>query len=207
MEQVQAPAIPASGLMTRVLIALAVAAVVLVGFVLPAEYGMDPTGLGKAMGLTQMASSAPTSEGGSPEGVPALPMAPPDSAGFQAAPFHSDEVKIKLKGDGELEYKFRLKKGESIVYSWKSDTKLYYDFHAESEPKPGEDKTNYKPTVIRYKEEMDGVSEAHGSLTAPFDGIHGWYWLNLDSKPTTVTMKVSGFYTLRPASEQPTETE
>ena len=34
------------------LIALAVAAVALVGFIFPAEYGVDPTGIGSVFGLT-----------------------------------------------------------------------------------------------------------------------------------------------------------
>lgn len=36
------------------LIALLVATLLLVTVVLPAEYGIDPTGLGRALGLTQM---------------------------------------------------------------------------------------------------------------------------------------------------------
>lgn len=36
------------------LVALAVAAIVLLTAVLPAEYGIDPTGAGRVLGLTQM---------------------------------------------------------------------------------------------------------------------------------------------------------
>jgi hypothetical protein len=189
----------AGGLMTRVLAALAVAAVILVVWVLPAEYGIDYTGAGKALGLTAMS-------GPQPEGIPVLPLAPPDQAHYYNGPWHSDEIKIKLKGDGELEYKFRMKAGDAIVYSWTADGKVYYDFHAESEPKAGETKETFKRQDLRYKEEQEATS-AHGALTAPFDGIHGWYWLNLEGKPTTITVKVSGFYTLRAADEQPTETK
>ena len=39
--------------------ALAVAAVVLLVAVLPAEYGIDPTGIGRALGLTEL-NAAPT---------------------------------------------------------------------------------------------------------------------------------------------------
>lgn len=39
-------------LLTSVVAAIAGAAVILVAFVLPAEYGIDPTGIGKALGLT-----------------------------------------------------------------------------------------------------------------------------------------------------------
>jgi hypothetical protein len=90
-----------------------------------------------------------------------------------------------------------------MTYSWSTDAgKVYYDFHAEPDAKkPGE-----AVQALRYKEVQEATT-ANGALTAPFDGIHGWYFLNLEAKTTTITLKVSGFYSLRPASEQPTETE
>ena len=31
--------------------------------------------------------------------------------------------------------------------------------------------------------------------SAPFSGIHGWYWLNLNEEdPITLTMRSAGFY-------------
>src|SRR5688572_17099524 len=48
-------ALPSSrSLLRSTLIALATAAVLLVTAVLPAEYGVDPTGIGRVLGLTQM---------------------------------------------------------------------------------------------------------------------------------------------------------
>ena len=182
------------GLLARVLLAILAATVILTGFVLPAEYNIDPTGVGKAMGLTQLAAPKP-------EGIPVLPLAPPGTSQFYDKAWHTDEVKIKLKGDGELEYKFRMKTNDAIVYSWTADGKVYYDFHAESEPKAGE-----KRRDLRYKEEQE-TTLANGELTAPFDGIHGWYWLNLEGRPTTITVKVAGFYSLRSPDEQPTESQ
>ena len=44
----------AKKLLTSSMIALALAGVVLVTLILPAEYGIDPTGLGGAMGLTRL---------------------------------------------------------------------------------------------------------------------------------------------------------
>lgn len=41
-------------LLRSTLIALAVAVLLLVTVVLPAEYGIDPTGVGRVMGLTRM---------------------------------------------------------------------------------------------------------------------------------------------------------
>lgn len=44
----------ARALLRSTLIALVVAIVLLTTVVLPAEYGMDPTGIGRVLGLTQM---------------------------------------------------------------------------------------------------------------------------------------------------------
>ena len=41
-------------LIISTLIALSVASVLLITTILPAEYGVDPTGIGKHLGLTQM---------------------------------------------------------------------------------------------------------------------------------------------------------
>ena len=42
------------------------------------------------------------------------------------------------------------------------------------------------------------MKESHyrdfGSYTAPFDGVHGWYWENLTDSPVTITLRTAGFY-------------
>lgn len=47
------PATPRK-LLRSTLLALAIAALLLVTIVLPAEYGIDPTGVGRVLGLTRM---------------------------------------------------------------------------------------------------------------------------------------------------------
>ncbi len=47
--------LPSSGQLLRsTIIAIISAVVILVAIVLPSEYGLDPTGIGKKLGLTQM---------------------------------------------------------------------------------------------------------------------------------------------------------
>ena len=183
------PAMPSGyGLAKQLVIALVSAAVILLTFILPSEYGIDPTGLGSQMGL--LALSTP-----SPAGVPELPMAPPETARFYDSDIRSNVIEIALMVDRDLEYKVRMKAGETLNYSWSVDNgRAYYDFHGESEP---------DGVVVRYKEEQDGLPGERGALVAPFDGIHGWYWLNLEDHPIIITLRVSGFYELRPQEEQP----
>ena len=98
-----------------------------------------------------------------------------------------EEIKITIAAKWELEYKFRMKKDAKLQYAWDTGgTKLFYDFHGE----PKGDTTGYFKS---YKESTGAKSS--GFLTAPFEGIHGWYWKNQSNKPVTVTLKVKGDYT------------
>jgi hypothetical protein len=199
--QVQAPS--ASRLVKAVLIALAAAAVVLVVIVLPAEYSIDPTGIGSRLGLTQMhqgtaqAIQIKDALGGN-ENVGKVqvadvgePLPLPNPAVFQGAKVaaKSETVTIKLPAGGETEVKAVLGTNKVILYSWKTDKGLVYvDFHGHSP-----DWTN-KQAFVRYLEAKDGIAEDSGSLVAPFSGEHGWYWVNIGDEPVTITLQLSGYY-------------
>ena len=64
---------------------------------------------------------------------------------------------------------------------------IYYDFHGEH--------SNDPKNSQRYREEQE-TTKSNGTFVAPFDGIHGWFWLNLTGKPQVVTLKMSGYYEL-----------
>lgn len=162
------------------------ASAILVGVVLPAEYRIDPLGVGKATGLLQLSG---------PEEVQvALP--PADSSGslarFYPAAFRTDTVEIPLGGAGEetddLEWKVHMRSGGTLVYSWSVEAppeEFYSDMHGESAPAP-------EVKVVTYRKGA-GVA-SNGSVVAPFDGIHGWYLQNQSERPVVVHLKLSGFY-------------
>ena len=89
--------LPTSGQLVRsTVIAAATAATLLVTVVLPAEYGIDPTGVGRVLGLSKMgeikaslAEEAAADERAAREGqVPAAPSSPaPDQRSDAADPF------------------------------------------------------------------------------------------------------------------------
>jgi hypothetical protein len=172
------------------LAALAVAALLLVIVVLPAEYGIDPTSIGRTVGLTALRPPAagtdePTDElqeiisGG-------VVHAPTGAQKPYIEAFRSEEVTIDLAPLEEVEFKARMNEGDTLLYSWAVDLPLYVDLHGEPHNYP-------EAEAVRY-EEADGVTSGHGSITAPFSGMHGWYWLNTNDADVTVTLKVSGFY-------------
>jgi hypothetical protein len=185
-----------------VVVALAVAVVVLVAAVLPAEYGIDPTGVGRALGFTELnAPATRTLEvrdvlGGNEAvrevEIPAFnePVPLPNPAVHQSEdrPIQTRTITVMLESGQETEVKTVLRESKVIEYTWKTDGDIVYcDMHGH-DPAAGQD------FFVRYREDQEGATEATGSLVAPFDGEHGWYWLNIAEGPVTITLTVTGFY-------------
>ncbi len=172
-----------------------VATVVVFGAVLPAEFGKDPTGFGRLSGLSRLAA---------PQGqVAPRPSAAAAGVGltrFEVGPPHNDTLDISLAAadtdpaGAELEYKVAMQAGAALVYTWTVEglsnaAEFYYDLHSEGEGTP-------EPRVVEYRQATGSASS--GSLTAPFDGIHGWYFQNQSDRPVVVHLRISGFYELIP---------
>jgi len=178
MNEVTIPVQSLKTLIISMISAVLLAFFVLVAFIGPAEYGIDPTGLGKSLGLTVLAQPIQ-------ESVKKVESCP---TGEQLASWQ-DIVKITIPAKSGLEYKFYLQKNAEIAYAWNTDQGLlYYDFHGE----PAGDKSGYFKS---YRETTS--SESEGVLTAPFNGTHGWYWKNDTNKAVQVTLKTKGQYKIK----------
>jgi hypothetical protein len=173
------PTLPQLGKATAV--ALAAAAAILVGAVLPAEYGIDPIGIGGALGLTRMTAARPA-----PDVAPAA-AAGAATVARTAHALRSDDMRITLQPGEGAEVKAEIRKGEQFVFSWTSEGgPVKSDMHGEPlHAKPNEFTTYWK---------VAQQSEGRGSFVAPFDGIHGWFWRNKGSAPVTIRVQVSGFH-------------
>jgi hypothetical protein len=182
------------------LVALLAAAVILVTIVLPAEYGIDWTGIGKLTGLQAMgqdkvkAAKEGLASAPSP-GVPAKASAAPLTGPTSEAPYaseattalRSDAVEIPLAPGAEIEYKAILAEGEVMVYEWDAGgAEVRFDFHGEPAAGPANSFLSFK---------KGAASKGSGSLRAPFTGTHGWYWKNVSSQPVTIKLRVTGFHT------------
>jgi hypothetical protein len=182
------------------LIACLVGGVILVTAVLPAEYGIDPTGIGRALGLTALSEPARTIEirdfvGGNetvreaeiPDFGEPVPLPNPEIHQDEDGPPQVADFEITIPPEGETEIKTVLRGGKMIEYTWSVDRgTIYSDFHGHN-PDFGSD------FFVRYREHQEGAGQS-GSLVAPFDGEHGWYWLNYNDYPVTVTLEVIGFF-------------
>jgi len=145
--------------------------------ILPAEFGIDPTGLGKTMGLTQLAGQTPSAQAQSVQASPTK----------QNLPDQEDSVDIIIPAGEGLEYKFYLVSGETMRYGWstKGDELLFFDFHGE----PQGDTTGYFESYT-----VSTVNNVRGSFTASFEGSHGWYWENKSYRDIVVTLNTEGSY-------------
>jgi hypothetical protein len=180
-----------------------VASLITVCAVLPAEFHLDPTGLGTATGLMGLSAAPEAKSVSASPAAKTAPGAAPVLAREYPTAFRSDTIDIPLKGaestGSELEYKVKMKAGQTLIYSWSVQAppeEFYYDFHSQEWPQKGP-----KEVVISHKSGV-GVG-GNGAMVAPFDGIHGWYLQNQSVKPVVVRLKLSGFYELLPNGQPP----
>ena len=112
-----------------------------------------------------------------------------------AAAHRSDVIDVPVRAGGEIEYMIAMKPGGTVVYSWEvqgiADPQSFYtEFHGHTEPAGGRGD-------LMFYEKAPGAKAA-GSLIAPWDGIHGWYWQNKSAAAVTVRLRMAGFYELIP---------
>jgi hypothetical protein len=182
-------------------IAVFAAALILVTVVLPAEYGIDPTGFGKMTGLKRMgeikvslAKEAAAEKAPAPEAVVVEPVAAPapepvavavtKKAASAAAQTHT--MKVSLAPNEGAEIKMKMAKGKAVKYSWWTDGGgVNYDVHGDS-----------KKLQIKYHGYRKGFStdRVEDTIRAAFDGNHGWFWRNRTKSTVVITLKTFGEY-------------
>ncbi len=163
--------------------ALVAAVIVLVLFVMPAEYGIDPTGVGGALGLTAIAAPglAPIPP---PQGDTLAPVALGPIALYPGQ-YKFDAREIVLGPYEYVEFKYHLAEGATMLFAWAASGAVMHDFHGDREGAPPDAAQSYDAAARR---------QADGSFTAPFTGIHGWYWENPGGEDVTISLHTAGFY-------------
>jgi len=177
-------------------IAFAAAVVMLVTVILPSEYAIDPTGIGRAIGLTQMGEIKEQLAIEAEEDRAQTSSLKNDNSFlktlasvFTISSAHAqssstgwdEEVSFELVPGQGTEYKLTMKKGAVVTFDWFAEGgRANYDLH-------GDNKTQ----AISYKKGR-GVTGEQGDLVAKFDGNHGWFWRNRDMQPIKITLRVKG---------------
>lgn len=196
-------------------IAAVIASALLVLVVLPAEYGVDPTGAGSLLGLTEMGrikvqlaaeaeadaaadASAVSGENGTPQG--------PSSAEqpLAVAPL-SAEPQSQAAATPPVDQPSQAWSDTTMINLAPDDgyeVKLVMDKGATTRfewftngPKVNYD-THGDGAGINYHGYGKGtnVDRQAGELTAAFTGSHGWFWRNRSGQPVTITVRTAGDY-------------
>lgn len=176
------------------LIATAVASVLLITTVLPAEYGYDPTGVGSALGLTPMGKMKAEKASQSPDAARPVSgegdivmddAAAPASDGATGGQ-QTGEVTLSLAPDEGTEVKATMNAGDEIKYEWRTGgAKVNFELHGEELGAASSDYTSYG------KGTSAGES---GTFRAPFAGTHGWFWRNRTTSTLQITVKARGTF-------------
>lgn len=183
-------------LIKSTIMAIIVAAVLLITVILPAEYGIDPIGVGEVIGLTKMgkikvslAEEAALENETAPETKPAVQQTKKQVADPKSVPEPSgrkDTFTVTLDPNQGKEIKLTMSKGSTVNYLWYTDgDKANFDAHADSE----------KLEIKYHNYEKGKLKRSEGVMEAAFDGNHGWFWRNRTSEPMVVTLEVNGNYT------------
>ena len=187
--------LPSSAQLLRsTILALVAALVILVTIVMPAEYNIDPTGIGRAIGLAEMGeiktelareaeqdrlrSEAEDQRSDLIDGLLGLFV-----SSAQAQETWKDDFSFTLEPGEGIEWKLVMEEGATAEFSWSTDSgRVNFDLHGDG----GGQNITY--------EKGRGTTGETGVLTAAFTGNHGWFWRNRDSSDITVRVQLRGDY-------------
>ena len=191
-------------LLRSTVLAILVAAGLLVTVVMPSEYAIDPTGVGRTLGLTQMgelkiilaqealADAAPP-QASAPEPAPQIAAVKPEvqpavqPVAKSNLALKKDQLTITLKPGEGKEIKLEVLKNRTVNYEWTTvGGPVNYDTHGE--PYNGE-----KGYFHSYNKGRQVLSDK-GEFAAVFDGTHGWFWRNRSDNNVTISLKTTGDY-------------
>ena len=167
--------------------AAATAAILLVTTILPAEYGVDPTGIDSALGLKAMGDGKQAEQEAEKEAAAADTLASTDNASVKVealAGIQNGEVTLTLQPGEGREVKATMNAGEEFEFTWATDKNaVNYDQHGEAFGAASDEYTSY---------DKGTKASSTGKFRAPFDGTHGWYWRNRTEGPVTITVSATG---------------
>tara|TARA_R110000822_G_scaffold188444_1_gene327532 strand:- start:7 stop:639 length:633 start_codon:yes stop_codon:yes gene_type:complete len=210
MSEMNHPVLEKSKIIKATIVSLVVGALLLVIAVLPAEYGMDPTGVGKMLGFSKlyvpeetgttsigaMASNSSTAiikleKAGSGPDVerPVEADNPPPTTQLSS---REDETTVVVPAGKGIEFKIDMLKYGRMKYEWitANGEVLYFDFHGEVKQEKEVKEVYFESYTIANSNNMVGT------FLAPYEGKHGWFFRNTSNEDVTVNLRLKGQYTL-----------
>ncbi|MDC5848829.1 transmembrane anchor protein [Vibrio europaeus] len=183
-------------------LALVSAFLLLITVILPAEYAIDPTGVGRVIGLndmgeikTQLAKEAAEDQARSqaitvvekveqqpsPDVVDSAKLSTDSNDAAEVV--WKDKILLSLKPGQGAEVKLVMGKGQVAQFNWSAKGgPVNFDTHGDG-----------KGNSISY-EKGRGVSNDQGELIAAFTGNHGWFFRNRTDNTVMVILRTKGDY-------------
>jgi hypothetical protein len=206
-------------LIRSTLIAAVSALVLLYTVVLPSEYGVDPTGLGRILGLTEMgeiktrlakeaAEDAAAAAANRPAPKAALPAASTANAPAMGAsaptpsaptPSASTPSASTPSASGapawrdEMSFTLAPGQGTEIKLKMKQGETALFSWKVQGGVVNFDTHGDGGGQSISY-EKGRAVAADDGELVAAFTGNHGWFWRNRGKADVTVVLQTGGAY-------------
>ena len=210
MSEMNPPVLEKSKIIKATLLSLLIGAVILVVAVLPAEYGIDPTGAGKVLGFSRLyvphdqestTELTETSTSSNPiikleDAGSAAHVIQPDEANnpapLEQLSVREDDIEVVVPAGKGIEFKVHILKHGKMKYEWTTANReiIYFDFHGEVKQEKKPEEVFYESYTITYS------NNVVGTFLAPFEGIHGWYFKNTTDQDIVVNFRLKGEYVL-----------
>lgn len=204
-------------LLKSALVAFVAAVVILVTIVLPAEYGIDPTRIGRVLGLTQMGeikmqlaeeaaadretataqADAPVPREVAVSSAAATPQDTPAEIAVREEVAPVTEVPVEPAApEWRDTISITLQPGEAseVKLSMQQGEVVIYQWTTDQAGLNSDlHGDNPQDAFISYRQGRNEPGDS-GEFTAEFDGAHGWFWRNRSEVAVTVTLRTRGAY-------------
>ena len=209
MSEIKHPILETKKIIKATVVAFIIGAIILITSVLPAEYGIDPTGAGHYLGFSKLhhvenTEITPSAEmvvqpshrllklenGGSSPDI-AIPTEVNNPAPEKQLEEREDSILFNVPAGKGLEYKINMLKHGKVKYEWTTDKgTVFFDFHGEVKEKIPSNNVYFESYTVAYSNNMIG------NFLAPFEGKHGWYFQNKSENDLVITIRLKGQYAL-----------
>ncbi|AUU27210.1 MULTISPECIES: hypothetical protein [Enterobacterales] len=205
-------------LMQSTILAAIVALTLLITIVMPSEYGIDPTGVGRLLGLKQMGeiktqlaeeaatdkqastsqwgqSTTPTNERPVADNPPTITQ---NNYPELSVPATTRAPEAPTAGSQRNQLLITLKPNEAaeVKMEMRKDARVTYQWTSSGPVNVDAhgDPVNAPKGFYHGYGKGRQITSKDGVLQAAFDGKHGWFWRNRGSKTITIQLDTNGEY-------------
>lgn len=181
-----------SALVSVIFAASITTAILLLAFLLPFYYGVDPLGWGAKLGFLSKQTPAVTVNYSQPTLLATAQtdnknVEPPVDVPPEEDPLavRSDTVELVVPARQTLDYRLEMERDYDLDYAWTAMGKtVNSELRGESNDGKIPSKTFAKLTSTSGK----------GFFIIPFNGQFGWHWTNNSDQPLTIRLNTKGHY-------------